>query len=87
MASEEEQTERRRLSRKMDRIERMLTKCIEADRELRKKERAEFRAFMEKFRREYGQAIQQGLMAASLNIEAEVNNVAFLHDVVFAFES
>ncbi|HEV8186390.1 MAG TPA: hypothetical protein VGP83_01490 [Pyrinomonadaceae bacterium] len=38
----------------MDRIERMLTKCIEADRERRKKERAEHRAFMEKFRREYG---------------------------------
>jgi hypothetical protein len=37
MASEEEQREERRLSRNMDRIERMLTKCIEADRERRKK--------------------------------------------------
>ena len=54
MSSEEEQTERRRLSRNMDRIESMLKKCIEADRELRKKERAEHRAFIEKFRREYG---------------------------------
>ena len=58
MSPEEE--ERQRLSRNMDRIERMLKKCIEADRQLRKKERAEFRAFREKFRREYGSETPPG---------------------------
>ncbi len=52
MSPEEEQ---RRLSRNMDRIERMLKKCIEADRQLRKQSRAELRDLREKFRRLYGE--------------------------------
>ena len=50
MSSEEQQ----RLIRNMDRIERMLKKCIEADRQLLKQQRAETRALREKFKRLYG---------------------------------
>ena len=80
-----EEEEREILSRQMDRLER----CLIRDEEKQKAERKKRSALRRQKIREEKEKRRglDTLMTTSLNIEAEVNDVAFLHDVVFTFES
>jgi len=79
-----EEEERRILSRRMDRLERCLIRSEEEYRAERRKRSALRRQKNAKKTRDAGDLM---LPMTSLNIEAEVNHIAFLHDVVFSLES
>ena len=67
------------IDRYLDRVLRLLERSVEADKAERKKQRAAER------QKKKGK-VERAQMKI-LNIESEVDYIAFLHDVVFSFEA